>query len=118
MLLYLFIRAMHQIESNKVFNELLTENQVVLSYFSHDKCSVCKTLKPKLSEFFNKHYPKIKQVYVNIENLPELAAKHSVFTVPVVLIFIDGKETYRKARSFGIEELANLVDRPYKLIFE
>lgn len=109
---------MDNIESNKDFDRLLTENQVVLSYFSHNKCSVCKTLKPKLAEYFDKHYPKIKQAYVNIENLPELAAMHSVFTVPVVVVFIEGKETYRKASSFGIEELANLIERPYKLIFE
>lgn len=109
---------MKTIKSQAEFEAILKNNLGVLAYYSHEKCSVCKTLKPKISEYFSTHYPKMEQVYVNIENLPEVAALHSVFTVPVVLIFFEGKETYRKARSFGVQELAELVDRPYKLIFD
>ncbi|MDA3890025.1 MAG: thioredoxin family protein [Salinivirgaceae bacterium] len=108
---------MQPISSDIDFNKILNDNLGVLAYFSHDKCSVCKTLKPKLSEYFTEHFPKIKQTYINIEQQPELAAKHSVFTVPVVIVFFEGSETYRKARSFGVQELAELVDRPYKLMF-
>ncbi len=97
---------------------ILKDNLGVLAYFSHEKCNVCKTLKPKLAEYFSNYFPKIKRVYIDIEKLPELAAQQLIFTVPVILIFFEGKETYRKARSIGVQELAELVERPYSIFFE
>jgi thiol-disulfide isomerase/thioredoxin len=108
---------MQSVNSILEFDTILKENLGVLAYFSHEKCSVCKTLKPKLSAYFSEHFTQIKQIYIDIEKLPELAARSSIFTVPVILVYFEGKETYRKARVFGIEELAELVARPYSLLF-
>jgi thioredoxin-like negative regulator of GroEL len=109
---------MKTIESINELESILKDNLGVLAYFSHEKCNVCKTLKPKLAEYFSNHFPKIQKVYVDIEKLPELAAQYSIFTVPVILIFFEGKETYRKARAIGVQELAELVERPYSIIFD
>lgn len=109
---------METIESIELFNTLLSENTGVLAYFSHERCNVCKTLKPKLSEVFTENFPKIKQVYVDVENHPEISAQHSIFAVPVIIIYFEGKETYRKARNVGIDELVSLVERPYQMLFE
>lgn len=109
---------MHTIESAQEFESIISNKTGVLVYFSHEKCSVCKTLKPKIDEYFATNFPKIECIYVNIEKLPELAAKYSVFTVPVILVFFEGKETYRKARNVGVQEIAELVARPYSMLFE
>ena len=109
---------MKTIQSADELKNILENNLGVLAYYSHKKCNVCKTLKPKLSEYFTEHYPKIEQVYIDIEKLPEVAAQYSIFTIPVVLIFFEGRENYRKARAFGVQELAELVDRPYSLMFD
>ncbi len=106
------------IQSKQELEQMLAENTGMLVYYSHEKCNVCKTLKPKLVSYFNEHFPKMKLVYVNIENLPELAGQYSIFTVPVILVFFEGKETYRKARTVGVQEIAELVARPYSMIFE
>jgi len=60
----------------------------------------------------------MEQVYVDVEKIPDLAAQYSVFTVPVILIFFEGRETFRKARNVGVDELLNLVNRPYQLLFD
>ena len=109
---------MKNIKSIQEIDTLVEENLGVLAYFSHERCNVCKTLKPKLSEYFFQHFPKMEQIYIDIEKLPEVAAQHSIFTVPVVIVFFEGKETCRKARAFGIQELAELVNRPYSLMFD
>jgi len=106
------------IDSVEDFSAFLSQNPAVLGYFSHEHCNVCKTLKPKLSEQFSNDYPELKQVYINIENSPELAARYSVFTVPVILVFFEGRETIRKARATGVDELSQLIKRPYSLFFE
>jgi hypothetical protein len=37
--------------------------------------------------------------------------------VPTILVFIEGKEFIRKSRNIGIEELGDLIARPYTLLF-
>lgn len=109
---------METIENIEALETILKENVGVLAYYSHEKCNVCKTLKPKLSEVFTENFPKIKQVYVDVELHPEISAQHSIFAVPVIIIYFEGRETYRKARNVGIEELITLVERPYEMLFE
>lgn len=109
---------MHNTDSLKDFEAVINDNLAVIAYFSHNQCSVCKTLKPKLSEYFTENFSKIKQIYINIDEVPILAAQYSVFTVPVIVVFFEGKETYRRARTFGINELATLIERPYKVMFK
>ena len=109
---------MKTIVSAEEFEKIIEEKTGVLAYFSHDRCNVCKTLKPKIEEYFAGKFPEMELVYVNTEKTPDIAGKYAIFTVPVILIFFDGKETYRKARSIGVQELGELVERPYSLIFE
>lgn len=108
---------MKTIQSLDDFKQFINENDAVLGYFSHEKCNVCKTLKPKLVNHFKAHFPKFELAYSDVEINPELAAHYSVFTVPVIVIFFEGKEFIRKARSFGIGELSELINRPYELMF-
>lgn len=99
------------------FSKTLESNAAVFAYFSHEKCSVCKTLKPKLSQALNDQFPLIKQVYINIEESPEIAGQHSIFTVPVVILFFEGKESLRKARNMSVQELLDYIERPYSILF-
>ncbi|MDA3853998.1 MAG: thioredoxin family protein [Bacteroidales bacterium] len=87
---------MKEITSKEEFDLLLKEKPAVIAYFSHDNCNVCKVLKPKLSEALTDQFPKVEQVYINIEKTPELGGQHSIFTVPVVLLFLEGQENLRK----------------------
>lgn len=98
--------------------DIISKQDAVLVYFSHEKCNVCKTLKPKLINHFKENFPKFKLVYADIEKHPDIAGAFSVFTVPVLTINLEGKEFIRKARSFGIGELSEAIARPYQLMFE
>ncbi len=109
---------MIEIKDKSIFENIISEETMVLAYFSHDKCSVCKVLKPKVEELLNQNFPKIKQVYCNVENSPEIAATHTVFAVPTILIWIEGKESYRLSRNVGLMELQEKLERPYKMLFD
>jgi len=41
-----------------------------------------------------------------------------VFSIPTILIFVQGKENARYSRNFSIGELRQQIDRFYPLIFE
>ncbi len=99
------------------FENILKEQEAVFVYFSHDKCSVCKTLKPKLEIALKEEFPKLTQIYVDIEKYPEIAGQYNIFTVPVILVFFEGKESFRKTRNVGVNEMVQLIQRPYSILF-
>lgn len=99
------------------FNKIVTEEAAVAAYFSTEHCNVCKVLKPRLKEFLNEEFPKISFIYIDIEKEKELAANYSIFVVPTVIFFFEGKEAIRKSRNFGFSELELILERPYQLMF-
>ena len=109
---------MHAIHSMEEFMKVLEENEAVIVYFSSEACSVCKVLKPKVAQMVSESFPQIKAVYIQTDQLPELAAQMHIFTAPTVIAFFDGRETIRKSRAFGIEELKAEIQRPYGLLFD
>lgn len=106
------------IETLIEFNQVVEATDAVLFYFSHEQCNVCKVLKPKVADLLENDFPKIELFYCDTVNSPELAAQNSVFTVPTLLIYFGGRETIRKSRNVGIEELRKEIERPYQIIFE
>jgi len=99
------------------FEEFIKSNSAALIYFSTPGCSVCKVLKPKTFDFINENFPLIKPAYVDFEKAKELAAQNSIFTVPVIIIYFEGKEFVRKARNFNFSDLYEDVNRAYSLLF-
>ncbi len=84
---------------------------IELLYFSGEHCSVCKVLKPKLLSSVTEQFPDIPFKIIDVEQQQELAAQHLVFTLPVVLIMVDGKEQYRFIRSFSVGEVLEKLNR-------
>lgn len=105
------------LNSNDEFKKAVEFNKAVLIYFSHEECNVCKVLKPKINEFINDNFPKIALFFCDTIQNPQIAAQNSIFTVPTLIIFLEGKEYIRKSRNFGIEELKEIIERPYNLLF-
>ncbi len=99
------------------FNEIKEKNTGVLFYFSNENCNVCKVLKPKIYEMLQNNYPEIPFYYVDISLTPDVSAQNSVFTIPTLIVFFDGKETIRKSRHIGVDELKDAIYRPYEILF-
>ncbi|HAH23507.1 MAG TPA: thioredoxin [Prolixibacteraceae bacterium] len=109
---------MHIISSIEEFSTVIEENGAVLAYFTTEACSVCKVLKPKVAQMLSESFPQIKAVTIQCDQLPELAAQFRIFTAPTIVVFFEGRETIRKSRSFGIDELKAEIQRSYSLLFE
>ncbi|WP_075591155.1 thioredoxin family protein [Labilibacter marinus] len=108
---------MQEIRSLQEWQQALTVESIVIGYFSHDKCSVCKVLLPKVEQLMSNNYPKAKLLYCNIEQSPELAAQQSVFTAPTIVIFVEEKEYVRFSRNIGLVPLGDSISRPYSMLF-
>lgn len=98
-------------------NEVIANNDAVLVYFSHSKCSVCKVLKPKVWRMVAFTYPMMKMYYSDVMINPIVSSQLSIFAVPTIVVYFAGKESFRLSRNLGIEELSQLIARPYNMIY-
>jgi thioredoxin 1 len=108
---------LEEIHSQEQYNRLTATEPALLVYFSTEFCNVCKSLKPKVESLIEEEFPLIRAVYINSEKHPEIAGQHRVFTAPVILVFFEGRETIRKIRNVGINELRQDLQRPYITYF-
>lgn len=90
----------------------------VLLYFLGDNCNACEALRPKIKEAFDSYFPKIEQIYLNAKENMEISVHYGVFSIPTMIVFLDGKEFTKASRNISIEQLVAQVDRPYSMMFE
>lgn len=109
---------MNDIKSLDELNQILNDIDAVLVYFSHEQCNVCKVLKPKIAQLIEVRFPLMKIYYADTVRYPEISAQYSIFAVPTILVFFAGRESFRRSRNIGINELQELIERPYSMIFE
>jgi thiol-disulfide isomerase/thioredoxin len=99
------------------FKSFVTGSPGAVVYFSNSDCGVCKVLKPKLHEMLTKNFPLIKFAYVDVSQAKELSAQQSVFTIPTILFYFDGKEFLRKSRNVNLFQLKEELNRIYNLAY-
>jgi len=90
----------------------------VLLYFSGENCNVCHALRPKFKKLFDTKFPKIKQIYLDAHQNPQISAHFRVFSVPTMLVFLDGKEFIREGRAVSLYQLEEKLNRPYSIMVE
>lgn len=99
-------------------NQTLNTNDAVMLYFSAPTCNVCYALKPKLTEAIMDNFSTFVIESIDISETPEIASHFSVFTIPTVLIFFQGREFLRKSRHMSVGEVVSEIERPYNLMVE
>ncbi len=92
--------------------EFIENHEMSFLYFTMPSCSVCHGLKPQIEAMLEK-YPKIEGRHIDASLVPEAAGQFSVFTAPVLLLFIDGKEYLREARIVQTQKLDDQLNRIY-----
>lgn len=108
---------MEFIDSKETIEELINNDEMVLLYFGSNSCNVCNVMKPKVHELL-KGYPKIKSYQIDVEKSLEISATYNIFTIPAILVFIEGKEIIREARHISMQDIDSKINRFYNMIFE
>ena len=90
----------------------------VLLYFSGENCNVCHALRPKFKELFDKEFPLIKQIYLDAHENAEISAHYRVFSVPTMIVFLDGREFIREGRAVSMYKMTEQLSRPYSMMTE
>lgn len=107
---------MVKIESLEEIKNAIKNDDMVMLYFGMDSCGVCVDLMPKVEEML-KTFPKVKSYEIDSRKDLKLSAEFDVFTVPVIVIYVQGKETIREARLISVPDLENKIRRYYEMIY-
>ena len=84
---------------------------ISVAYFSTEACNVCKVLRPKIESILESDFPVVSFHFIDSEQSPDIAAKHMIFSAPVIIVFADGKETKRYARNLSLDEFMRDMER-------
>ena len=97
--------------------QIVNQQTAVVIYFYNDDCPPCISLRPKVENLITHTFQKMKLVWVNSQNHPEIPANYNVFANPTILVFFEGKEFWRFSKYVSISELEQAIERYYKLVF-
>ena len=78
------------------FKEVVLENEKpVLVDFWATWCGPCKMIAPVVEEIAQEYEDKIVVAKIDVDEVPSVAAKYNVMSIPTLIVFENGKEVNR-----------------------
>lgn len=99
-------------------NEILDKikkNKLVVLVGSTKACGVCVAVKPRLKVILNK-YKGVEEIDVYVDDLEAAAGEFMIFTVPTIILFVEGKEVHRESRIIDFQKLEFEVSRWHEFL--
>lgn len=95
------------------FHDFIARHPLAIIHIMRDNCSVCHAVLPQIADIV-KDFPNVPLGIVNQSELEEIAGELSIFTVPVDLIYLDGKEMHRQGRFIDMQQFEHQLNLMYQ----
>ena len=91
-------------------NEVLRSDKPVLLDFYADWCGPCKMLAPVLHEIAEENADTLKVGKINVDEQMELAMRFQVSSIPMLVVFKNGKAVAKSVGYWPKAEIAAMVE--------
>ena len=91
-------------------NEVLNSDKSVLLDFYADWCGPCKMLAPVVHEIAEENADTLKVGKINVDEQMELAMRFQVSSIPMLVVFKDGKAVAKSVGYRPKAEIAAMVE--------
>ena len=91
-------------------NEVLNSDKPILLDFYADWCGPCKMLAPVVHEIAEENAGTLKVGKINVDEQMELAMRFQVSSIPMLVVFKDGKAVARSVGYRPKAEIAAMVE--------
>lgn len=108
---------MKPLKNIKEINDIINTSNISVIYFTGRDCGTCEAIKFKVEEIL-KSFPKIKSGEIDGEKHPDICAEFNVFSLPLLILYVDEKESIRIGRNIDLLSLERNIDRYYNMIYE
>lgn len=92
------------------FNKMLETEQPVLIDFHTLWCSPCKKMAPVVDKIEKEYKDKAAVMRIDIDKSKEVAKAYNITSIPVFVVFKNGKEIWRHVGMISEEELKKQID--------
>ncbi len=108
---------MNQIAKKETLMQHVDENEIVFILFSDTGCNVCLSIYPDI-EILERKYGRIKFISADPSQDQSMVGQFLVLTYPTILVYVDGKETYRFERLFSLDDIDSKLSRLESLYYD
>ena len=95
------------------FNEIISSSTPTLIDFSAEWCQPCKTMAPILKDVKKQLGNNVRILKVDVDKNPAIAQKHSIQSVPTIMVMKAGKIVFKQS---GVIQSGQLVQELKKHI--
>lgn len=93
----------------------ILQNPLLVLYFTGSACGACEVIKEKVTSILKAH-PEVRGIEVNGEKFPEVATSYDVYTLPLMILFVEGKESMRVGRNINLLDFENRLVRYIEML--
>lgn len=106
---------MKELRTLQEMKELIENSKLTLVICTMPSCGVCIPLKSKIEELLQGD-TEIGLGSIDVSVVEEAKGEYRVYTAPIILLFVEGKEVKRYSAAISMSELVSTISRYKELL--
>ena len=95
----------------ETFNDVISEDRLVLVDFFATWCQPCKMMHPVLEQLKDTVGDKVRIIKVDVDKYGQAAAQYGIQAVPTLMLFRKGQTLWRQSGMMSKADLLAVIDR-------